>query len=455
MCLALELIICYLSTYYFPHLLWRSRFRTLFHRSVACAKFSFAFFVKVKTQVNSEKGIMAEKEIPERLHGDPEACKNSLIGDKGALTRINKRIIAIYGFFKANQGTSTLLRNLETELNVYMKKCHEIETKSNYMFDISENQGHLKFATDNATEVSDLVASILQSSSSVISRYEKECSIRAQVPAAQEGGDQAARGTPQCKPVTALKPDPLSRSHTVSEFQKWKRGFTSYYKSSNIHVCDLHVQRSHLESCLDAHMISLLDAVAGDEIPVIRANDDAGKSCIRLLEEKFKDFYPTIARRNQWWTHTCPTQKPLSDFYSELKAMGANADLDKMLPADMYVQKLIAHCHDEELRRRLLRLDDASLDRVLQEIHKWEASNNASTQIGALSSKGDTRALATGAQRNDDRCNYCGSTKHSSQKCDKRDTLTCWSCGKKGHSSVVCRASEAVKAAYKLSLIHI
>ena len=58
--------------------------------------------------------------------------------------------------------------------------------------------------------------------------------------------------------VEALMPPTLTEENTPAEYKVWKRKWDSYYKATGKHNSVLSVQRTFLESFLNAHLVNLL-----------------------------------------------------------------------------------------------------------------------------------------------------------------------------------------------------
>ena len=140
---------------------------------------------------------------------------------------------------------------------------------------------------------------------------------------AAAGPARDQENTSDMKLVTELKPGVLSQDATTGELRIWVKKFKAYYNASNMQVAQIAVQQAYLRNCLDNALALQLDSTVQQTTPIIAG----GVTCISALTAIFKEKYPPLLRRKQFFHMTQQQGQDERTFLKSLKAAACKADV--------------------------------------------------------------------------------------------------------------------------------
>ena len=262
------------------------------------------------------------------------------------------------------------------------------------------------------------------------------------------------------KPVDSLKPFDLTREHTPAEFDQWKQEFQSYYEASQFGKSSIQLQQAHFRKCIHPSLFARIRSQVMADTPIFGNT----ASCMSLLEEEFLQNYPIFTRRLRYSRSLQAPGQKFTDWTTELETISLGADLHAMTPDENKAMKYIAGCTDEKLRDKFLAVTSPTwqqLNQIAVEHEVSVASNQVIKEVDGSAKvaktvstyKKNTRQGNRNSHMNNSyskdavkpemnkeraRCFHCGSWKHKSEECERRDTLICRYCKQKGHTKFMC-----------------
>ena len=248
-----------------------------------------------------------------------------------------------------------------------------------------------------------------------------------------------------------LRPDKLSHDATPDEYRTWLRMFASFWRANNLGRQPCEDQQAWLLTCIDKRLASRLNSLAETDLHVfpIDPSDPDEDCCISLLQAEFLRTHPLAARRHLFYSFVPPKGMSMSSIDDKLTAMFHDADIDDMTADEHLAIRLIGACPDEELRNKLLELDDPLPEDVRKTYLLFDktkatqsamARNNTTTPLAAaLQQRRRPNPLMNNIHLLNGRCSRCGATNHQSPACRANSkTLSCTFCKRPGHIETVC-----------------
>ena len=202
----------------------------------------------------------------------------------------------------------------------------------------------------------------------------------AAVPEAAEAG-----GRP--RPVESLRPERLSRDHTLADLRAWERQFRDFFEVSRLAAAPRRQQQAHFRACLDANLQSRVNESIGEESTI--------DQCIAALREDFYDLYPVFSRRLDFFKATQKAGERFSDTAVRLQQLADVADLDRLNAEELMMFRYVGATRDERLREKLLRLEKPTLKDMKSTIRAHEAAESTCDAIEQ--SRPDKSASASAA----------------------------------------------------------
>ena len=375
--------------------------------------------------------------------------KNSLRAHKGHFTRLYKAVERAADFAESQQ-TRLATEELTSVTTRFKAKYEDVISAYSALqiADPANYDAYYKAVVTTETEYQSLLEGVLKLQSTL-----EPLLIPAPVPAPAAGGGAAGGGGARPRVFDAFKPFILNRDHTPVELREWISRFTSYYNASHIEQLQLREQQAFFKSVIDPKLCAKLTDLIGAATPVFGLN-----GCIGLLQQEFQLKYPLFNRRLDYFQLKQGNKQKFTDFSSKLINLAAEADLATVDIDDLHVFRYISGCTDSKLQQKFLKEQDPTLPRLNAVARAYEASESAfarmhgsnsvnkvdgrnkskNTKGGAQGSKGQgsktkiTRADIMG------KCFCCGKEDHKLPDCPRKDSVTCNTCGKKGHLPVVC-----------------
>ena len=252
-----------------------------------------------------------------------------------------------------------------------------------------------------------------------------------------------------------LKPDELSRSATLEEFNIWSERFQAYFthNKKTLDRCDIAIPRQLLNNCLDYKLVNALKTNDGitANTPVIGEN-----GCLDMLKQIFHKECPLFIRRFNYLRCTQDPGESFSDWWVSKKAKAQECEFEKMKKEDMLLLGLMMGVHDPKLKEEFQRQRDPTVDALVAIAENWqyaEKNMECMSDRGATVRRGRTQSHYKAGQRRDwqnrhggrshsgsqDRdCKFCGyRTCKGITKCRAKGK-TCNGCQGKDHFAKVC-----------------
>ena len=252
---------------------------------------------------------------------------------------------------------------------------------------------------------------------------------------------------PPSRPVDALKPDKLTKNTAPVEFNSWCDRFRAYYDASGFVNLNVSTQQAYVYALLDEYLTQILRGKVDAQTPIF---GDAG-SVLAYLEEEFSLLYSTFNRRFEFFRMTHKPKQSFSEFLVQLEAMAVESDLPALNPEHLIVFRALTACSNKELAKKLLKLEEPSLNDLKKEVRLFEQVQSAFQALSPQS----TNHVQRGRKCDDDskkykaratladlkgKCLRCTSKKHKTPDCPRKDELVCTNCKKPGHVGPACLA---------------
>ena len=236
-------------------------------------------------------------------------------------------------------------------------------------------------------------------------------------------------------------PGPLDLSG--NEAENWRRYLEDF---------DIYLVRSEKEGKKDNVKIALLLNCGGrglvDIFNTLSFEDPEDKTKYKDVLAKLSVYFEPkqyiTYERYRFFTRVQKVDESIDDYITDLKIKARNCNFGD-LKDEMMRDKIICGITSEQLRGRLLRQGDISLDKVLEVCRSHEASErqlkdlnsvtkSSDMNVNVVNSKSDYKKVSHGL----DECKFCG-YKHVFGKSNcPAVNKNCASCGAQGHFKKKC-----------------
>ena len=260
----------------------------------------------------------------------------------------------------------------------------------------------------------------------------KEAEDKLTAPVARAGqGD--VKATREKKADRGLQPFVLTATHTPTEYRQWKVQFEQFYKSGNMNVEDIAVQRGRFSRFMD---ISLFNAISEDDVnsPIF---GDGG--LLDKLDREFAVLYPLFVRRMDLMKVKQGGEDP-RNFLQRIQRLSLETEFESLDRKSFCVMVFAKAVDDRRLRRKLFQLKNPSYEEAMELVTSYLEAERSDKQaeagtIAAFQPRPGKKGLPPNC------CMRCGKLNHRSDKCKVLEKgLRCKNCQKKGHLAVVCQS---------------
>ena len=197
------------------------------------------------------------------------------------MTRIDNRINSKVDVLTSGNGSDVVIMQLRDLASAYQRVGYHIVALVDGLNECEGNTAEMKKAHQSEADKAEHAMAVQDMKvNQTITAFLKSRNAR------QDGaGDgHIAQLAGAFKPkVEALMPPILTEENTPAEYKVWKKKWDSYYQATGMHNSILSVQRTFLESFLNAHLVNLLGEEALDGTPV--SAQDGQDSCIDILDK--------------------------------------------------------------------------------------------------------------------------------------------------------------------------
>jgi len=270
--------------------------------------------------------------------------------------------------------------------------------------------------------------------------YQQEVSIElarleatAAAPAPSPADAPIAAAHPQrIRPNDALKPFTLSRDHTPVQLRDWQQKFRDYYSSSKFEHCSVSEQQAYFKSCLDSYLSQRLHQDIQAATPIF-----GDGSCTEALDALFKKFYPLFTRRLDFFKSSQAPGQLFSDWTTQLRQLGDEAELDATTVDDLYAMRYLVGGVDNKLLEKLMASKDGTLADLNTIVAKYEVSQQKLTAMHKAGSSSAAAVHTTCSEKSNQQCFRCGNFGCNPTSCWAKKSV-CRYCSKQGHLDRIC-----------------
>ena len=248
-------------------------------------------------------------------------------------------------------------------------------------------------------------------------------------------------------------------------------------------TCSLLEQQAYFKACLEPTLAATIQDQLLDTTPVVTewVQDEDGdegdvvakeQSAMLILNEVFVFTYPFYNRRYDYYRAKQPSGMTATDWVRKLQQQKDECALSLMSDEEKFVHRILTSLRDETLVKELLKLDEPNLQKVIQEIHRYEVnskklkvtnkpattSNNANAKTPTNKANSHNKSKSSSQKTSNKQnttpssqstpqtyqCYRCGH-KDKSHTCRAKES-TCKTCGKKGHYAGMCKSKTTSKA---------
>ena len=280
------------------------------------------------------------------------------------------------------------------------------------------------------------------------------------------------------KPITALKPEPISTESNPTELEDFLDKFKAFYNASNLQQTTIDTQQSFLRNCLAPDLATVIKTKIQRGVTPIFDNDPNVETVFSVLQKEWQARYPLCKRRFLFFSLRQGRSEAFSAFYAKLKELGNTCKLNEMGIEEIYVFRLLCAVYDEHLKEKMMELEELTLERIETLGRANESAritiNTLKTEKPSERSVSDhstnrTRHQNRGQRQNQGRgqndqddfkirleakmselkakqmCIHCGKHRYDKDKPCKFKTQDCLNCGRRGHISTICTDKQAPK----------
>ena len=262
-------------------------------------------------------------------------------------------------------------------------------------------------------------------------------------------------------------PPLLAASVDLNSFISWRQAFHDWARVTGVAKEERSRYVSHLKALLSIEMRSTLELAIG-------IDSDSDKSVDAILEALYAHIRASrnvAIDRVDFEKRVQRSGEKFDEFYVDLKKLARNSDYKGCCLDSRLITRLMAGCHDPEVREELMTKDISKLtlaEAVALARSKEAAKKSANVIVGSTRSVNaitpvsrdkspsrHSRVRHKSASRQNSNSTICSQTGKSGQKgCSScgfpthltkdgtcpASTATCAKCGKQGHYSHVCNS---------------
>jgi len=177
----------------------------------------------------------------------------------------------------------------------------------------------------------------------------------------------------------ALKPEKLSASCSLGEFNAWVQDFDAYYSSNNMDAFPLNEQHAYIRNSLELKLQQLLKT----KIDPTSTKED----CMDHLRQVFLRNNPLFIRRFNFFNCSQHKNEKFSDFNTRLELEGQDAELDQMDVDDFYALRFAIGTSDGELQKEFFQHKDPTRDNLYEVAMAFESAENAKDSLKGKANK--------------------------------------------------------------------
>ena len=308
------------------------------------------------------------------------------------------------------------------------------------------------------------------------------CEAALPVPKAQNQSPQprtAILAKPQIKSPPVLEADV-----DLSTFKTWRACFNDWATATGIVNEDRERYVAHLRALMSVKMRAALEHAIG-----VDASSQLGvKEILDALYQHIRANRNVAIDRVEFEKRTQRPKESFNDYYIDLRKLSQNAAVPNCCLEDRLITRLMAGCHDSEVREKLMqKADGLQLEEAVEIARSVEASKKSASAIvggsevyvkAISSSKSKYKPRPTGARpkqspkvvaaspppapptpqqkkqspnssQKSTGCPKCGFKTHVTQsgQCPALNSA-CGKCGKIGHFAFVCQAKPGPNGKY-------
>lgn len=343
------------------------------------------------------------------------SIKASIRAHKGHFTREKKLMIeAMAGVDVDSETIRNLTKNLQERIAIIGELSDNLTT-----IDDSEEENMSR----TMDELTSQYGIVVREGATAMARSSARSTIHS---ATGSLGDRPN----QFRVASDLRPPVITMEYTPPEMRSWLDKFKSYYKTSHMELLHVEEQKSFFMGRMEGEILATIKRRIVGCVNI--------EECYEQLEFRFLEIHPLFGRRLTWkqlQNQKKPSQR-LADFYSIMRGVGDEAELDQMTVDDQYMYGLIMACRNEsELFLKLLEIIEPTLEKVLSVAQGFEASRE-------LREQAIPKGAGTISAISDGRCFNCGSYNHFQDACPILG-LTCHICHQPGHLARNCSSNRS------------
>ena len=390
------------------------------------------------------------------LANKKQRLENEALTYRGLFDTINKDLVTTCTDMMSttSQASINYLESISASLDDYAKNYIQAKIQL-----VGVDGGNAKTHNQESRSMNETAKASRQSIMNAIRKVESNLQKKAEDDAkAAAAAAAAAAKSPASAPSTGSEgnvrlqgtasPTKLKNTDSPGTLATFKRLFQSYFALSKLNLAATVDQQNSLIMLLDQELQNHLLTTVDPDTPIFDdPNDPKVVSCFSILEDRFRESYPLLVRRLNFFLLKQQKDENFAAFNAKLKQARLDADIDKMQPNDHMIFRIITGISDNNIREKLLKLKAPTLEVVESTIL---AAESAKASLQAVSGK--TTASASQVQSGNsgksssNKKNQKGNQKGNSGKSSGGNSNNPGVCKKCGRSSAhaTCPAAKAV-----------
>ena len=258
---------------------------------------------------------------------------------------------------------------------------------------------------------------------------------------------------PPPKLDVSWRPPILSSEATITELNSWMETFDAHVDANKEYItaCTNNMKKTFMTSLWDAKLNAAFKAdTTMKNVFIIRNQPEAGDapSLSKWLKKHILRFQPLYVLRYKYSQIKQVSGESFAQFWTRKVIASQEADLENITPEAVAITEVITSVNDEKLRNEFLKLQNPTLQKLLDIGHQFdhqkainrqnfskEVSFNKVQSDYKKSQKKDWSENRGQSQRlgKFDRCKLCGSNRSCKNGVCMNKNHECSACGKKGH----------------------